>query len=118
MIEAVGDKIIVEEMKRAKSEGGIIIPEMVMEPQRYGKVLSIGPEVTEGIKIGDVVVCHPRGMQSIVLEKKILGVVKADEVYGKLSDDMCETLVTMEIGGVTEGEQIVKPASPIIQPVS
>lgn len=108
MLEAVTDKIVVEEMRRVKSEGGIIIPEMVNEPQRYGKVVSIGPDV-EGMKIGDVIVCHPREMQTVLLEKKIYGVVRHEGIYGKLDEESCKELVTMEISGVSEGEKLVKP---------
>jgi co-chaperonin GroES (HSP10) len=110
MIEALTDKIIVEEMRRVESDGGIIIPEMVGEPQCYGKVLSVGPDVGESIKLGDVLVFHPRGGMAVLMEKKILKVVKEDEVYGKLAPEFCKNLVTMEIGAVSEGEQLVKPA--------
>jgi len=39
MIKAISDKIVVEELKRTVTEGGIIIPDSSGDPQGYGKVL-------------------------------------------------------------------------------
>ena len=63
MIKAVGDKIVVEELKRTKTEGGIILPDSSSDPQGYGKVLSFGEDV-ENLNVGDVIVFHNRGGQA------------------------------------------------------
>ena len=55
MIKALADKVMVQEMKREKSKGGLIIPDSVQEPQAYGTVLSIGEKVESPIQVGDVV---------------------------------------------------------------
>jgi len=84
-LTAVEDKVIVEEINPTQTEGGIIIPEGVKQlPQAYGKVLSAGPSV-EGIKAGDMIMCHPNGGQVIIHEKKICRVLQVNEVYGIVS---------------------------------
>jgi len=83
MIKAIGDKIIVEQMRRVETKGGIIIPDSAGEPQGYGLVKSIGDEV-KNIKIGDVLVFHPRAGMDMLLYKKILKTLKYEEVYGSL----------------------------------
>ena len=108
MIKAIGDKIIVELMRRVQTKGGIIIPDAVGEPQGYGLVQSLGEDV-ENLKIGDVLVFHPRAGMDMLLGKKILKTLKYEEVYGILDEDQREELVTMEIGAVSEGVQKVRP---------
>ena len=68
MIKAVNDKVIVEEMKRTKSEGGIILPAGSGEPQAYGKVLSVGEDV-KNIKEGQLIVFHVHGGQASLMGK-------------------------------------------------
>jgi co-chaperonin GroES (HSP10) len=118
MIRAIGDKIVVEELKRTQSKGGIIFPENAGEPQAYGKVLSIGEDV-ENIKVGDVIVCHPQGGQASLIGKTLLRILMYKEVYGILEDpDTIDSLAEMEIAGSTEGQPTVKEKSNIIHPVS
>lgn len=86
MIKAVSDKIIVEFLKREITSGGIIAPEnALVDPQGYGKVLSIGEEV-QIIKEGDFIVFHPRAGMDMVLDTKILKVLKYEEIYGTIED--------------------------------
>lgn len=86
MIKALSDKIIVEFLKREITKGGIIVPEQaIIDPQGYGKVLSVGEEVTT-IKVGDFIVCHPMGGMDMVFDKKIFKVLKYEEIYGILED--------------------------------
>lgn len=84
-IRAIDDKVIVEELvikDENKTESGIIIPQTVkVEPQKYGKVLSIGDKV-EKVKVGDVVVFHQSGGQAIVINNVIQRVLKEGEIYG------------------------------------
>lgn len=109
MIKAIGDKIIVELMRRVATKGGIIIPDSVGEPQGYGIVISLGEDV-EGIQLKDVLVFHPRAGMDMLLDKRIFKCLKRDEAYGILDEDQREDLVTMEIGAVSKSEQIIKPA--------
>lgn len=86
-IEAVKDKIVVELdiPLESKTESGLFIPEnAVNEPQKYGKVISIGEEVSyrDKLNIGDIISFHGRAGQDIILNRKIFKVLLEGEVYG------------------------------------
>ena len=79
MIEAIGDKVIVKLMRRNQTSGGIILPNNSADPQGYGKILSIGPDVptwdkdqTKNLKIGDIIVFHIRAGMDLLMDKEIL----------------------------------------------
>lgn len=119
MVKAVHDKIVVEILKRTKSEGGIILPENSIDPQSYGKVLSVGEEVPSTIEEDSILVFHNRAGMDMLVGKKILKCLKYEEVYGELTDEEVKNaLVELEISGMTEGEQQVKEKSSLIHPVS
>ena len=83
-IQAINDMIVVEEVIKEEetTDGGIIVPSTIkMEPQKYGKVLSVGEKV-KNVKVGDVIVFHQAGGQAIIAHGKIQRVLKNDEVYG------------------------------------
>ena len=115
MIKAVKDKVVALLMIREKTASGLIIPDGVQEPQAFCKVISVGGEV-KTIKEGDVVVSHMRGGMDVLIDRQIIKVLKEDEIYGLLTDESTlSTLKTMEVTGKTEGQNIVKPVSRIIQ---
>ncbi len=82
-LQGVGDKLIVEVLdKESVSDGGIVLPESVnIEPQFYGKVLSVGKEV-EDIKVDDVIAFHERAGMDLTLNKKKIKCIKYEEIYG------------------------------------
>jgi len=86
-IQAINNMIVVEEViekEESTTSGGIVLPVTVkMEPQKYGKVLSIGSDV-EHISVGDIIVFHQAGGQAIIVNGVIQRVLKMDEVYGIL----------------------------------
>jgi chaperonin GroES len=85
-IKAINDMIIVKEVikEEEKTEAGIFIPSTIkMEPQKYGKVLSVGDQVTK-ILVGDTIVFHPAGGQAVIMNGEIQRVLKENEVYGIL----------------------------------
>jgi co-chaperonin GroES (HSP10) len=87
-IQAINDHVVVEEIIKTedKTDAGIIIPQTVkMEPQKYGRVLSVGEDV-DNIKYDDIVVFHPSGGQAVIINGIILRILKNDEVYGILVD--------------------------------
>lgn len=107
MIQAVGDKIIVEVLKITKTDSGLIIPDTVQPPQGYGRVLSAGEQV-ENIKEGDILMFHIMAGMDIVAEKKVLKCLKYEELYGVLDDK--ELVSKME--PIVIGAPIIeKPAS-------
>ena len=86
-LEAVKDKIVVELdiTLESKTESGLFIPEnAVNEPQKYGKVSSIGEEVSfkDKLNVGDIISFHGRAGQDIILNRKIYKVLLEGEVYG------------------------------------
>ncbi len=85
-IDAINDHVVVQEFSSAEvtTEAGIVIPNTVRtEPQKYGKVLSIGEEV-KNVKVDDIVVFHQSGGQVIMLDGMIQRVLKNEEIYGIL----------------------------------
>lgn len=87
-IQAINNHVVVEELIRSESKtaAGIIIPETIkVEPQKYGKVLSVGEKV-ENIRVDDIIVFHPSGGQAVIIEGVIQRILKNDEIYGVLSD--------------------------------
>ena len=112
MIKAINDHVVVEELKRTKTKGGIILPDKAEDPQGYGKVLSVGEEV-KNTKEGDIIVFHNRGGQAALIGNKFLRILKNNEIYGILEDKQTlEVLVHLHIASEE------KETSNIIQPVS
>lgn len=85
MIDAKRDNVVAEQLIRSKTSSGLIVPSTVNDPQAYGRVLSAGEEVN-CYKKGDIVIFHSNGGQVIVLENKLLRVLKEQEIYGVLVD--------------------------------
>lgn len=113
MINAIEDKIIVSELKRSQTSAGILIPATAVEPQAYGKIISIGHEVEARgqLKVGDIIVYHKMGGQAISMNNQILCCVPYAEIYGTLDDETLfnelEEIKTSPIQGMPEPE--VKP---------
>jgi len=119
MIKAVDDKIVVLLMRRGQSQGGIVIPTNVADPQAYGRVMSKGENVPDTIKVDDILVMHLNAGMDMVMERNLMRTLKYEEVYGVLEDkDFIKNLEEMVITGSTEGHPITKGARPLIQPVS
>ena len=98
MIQAVVDKVVVQEMKLETSKGGLIIPESVQQPQAYGKVLSVGHKVEADIKVGDVLIFHTNGGMAMVVEGKVLRCLMENEIYGVVqSDEVIDALSMCEV---------------------
>jgi co-chaperonin GroES (HSP10) len=116
MIQAVADKIIVEIMRATKTTSGLLLPES-SDPQGYGRVISCGELLSEtNIKEGTILVFHLRAGMDMLMNKRILKVLKYEELYGILEDKEIEdTLDVMKLGGSSEGQQLVQPATRIIQ---
>lgn len=87
ILQGVKDKIIVEILeKENKSEGGIFLPETAqLEPQMYGKVISIGEDVGE-ISVDDVLAFNERAGMDLTFEQKKMKCIKEDEVYAILKE--------------------------------
>ncbi len=105
MIKAIDDKIIATEMKRKKTASGILIPATAMEPQAYGLILSLGSEVPDSLKEGDIIVYPKMGGQAISMGNKILCCVPYSMVYGILDDEVL-------LGELSEIETTIPEQSP------
>jgi|GEM_PF-1402651 len=86
-VKAVKDKIVVEKiMQDTVTEGGIIIPVSVdKDPQSFGKVISVGEEITT-IQPGDIVVFHKNFGMDIMIDRRIMRVLVYNEIFGILED--------------------------------
>lgn len=93
MVDAKGDNVVVKQLIRGRTSSGLIVPTVVNDPQAYGRVMSVGEKV-EYYKEGDIVVFHTNGGMAMILENKVLRVLKQDEIYGILTDE--KTLPTLE----------------------
>jgi len=88
-IIAVADKLVVELMETSNvTPGGLIIPETAQpqEPQRYGKVLSVGVECDKAIQEGDIVMFHASFGMDIIVDEKLMKVLGNTEVYAILRE--------------------------------
>lgn len=99
-------------MVRVKTSGGIVIPDTaVIDPQAYGRVISVGSEVQSlDVAEGDVLTFHIRGGMAAVFKKQAFRIIKYDEVYGKITDsEIIDELDIIKVGIAKE-----KVESPII----
>ncbi len=111
MIKAVADKIIVEYLRMAKTETGLILPDTGQDPQGYGKVLSVGNEV-ENVKEGDILIFHVRAGMDFILDSKVQKCLKSEEVYGIIeNEELVSRLESLTFAGKSEGSNLIKPAS-------
>ena len=88
-IKAINDIVVAEEIikREETTAGGLIVPQTVkVEPQKYGKVLSIGEKV-DNVKVGDIIVFHQSAGQAVLLDGVIQRVLKKDEIYGILQNE-------------------------------
>jgi chaperonin GroES len=83
LMQAIRDKIFVKVLKQEMlTKGGLVIPETVKkEPQKYGIVISLGPDV-KGIQISDTLMFHDRGGQTVIIDDEEYRVLIDNEVYG------------------------------------
>jgi co-chaperonin GroES (HSP10) len=99
MFEAVGEHILVQIFKREKTQGGLVLPSTSSDPQAYGVVLSFGGNIGFIAEKGDYLVFHPRGGMDVLMEKRVMKVLKSNEIYGILTDEkLKEGLVPLTIG--------------------
>lgn len=82
---AIGDHVIGREIIETTSKGGIIIPETAAPttPQLECEVVSVGPDVSDSLKVGDMIYCHQRGGQALMIDGVLYKVLKLGEVYGR-----------------------------------
>lgn len=84
VMKAVKDKVFVKVLKEVEqtTQGGLIVPGTVKkEPQKYGDVLSVGNDVKE-IIIGDQIMFHDRGGQTIMINGEEYRILSENEIYG------------------------------------
>jgi len=88
-IIAVNDHVVVEILQEIEeiTDAGIVIPEgVVKKPQGYGKIISVGSQVTIPLNIDDTIIFHKNGGMDVMLGNKIFKVLKQPEVYAKLEN--------------------------------
>jgi len=106
MIEAAKDKIIMEKLIK-KRQGGILLPNMENSPQSYGRVISIGPDVS-GVEVGDVLTYRNAAAAAIYLKNKHYDVMPFDDIYGKITDD--EIISELDLFG-SNADEMVRPVA-------
>lgn len=88
-IQAVKDKVAVELLNYVEdtTEGGIVIPQTVSQnsSHRFGKVISIGNEVSE-ISSGDIIAFAKFGGQDIIMNNVIIKILCLGEIYGVIKE--------------------------------
>ena len=98
MIKAIVDKVVVQDMKREKSKGGLIIPDSVQDPQSFGVVVSVGEKVEAPINVGDVLVFHNNGGMTMMIDGKFYRVLMENELYGIVeSKEIIDQLSLLEM---------------------
>ena len=114
--------IVVRLLRRNQTTGGIVLPSNSADPQGYGEVLSIGPDIPtwkdqpeKNLEEGTKVVFHIRAGMDMVMEKEILRCLKYNEIYGILTnEEFNDNLEEMTLGGNSEGTPLIQAASKII----
>jgi len=83
-VVAINDHVIVKEIPKQEriTKGGILLPSTAVkeEPNKFGRVISVGEKV-KGISPGDIVVFARFGGQTFVVEDETYIVLKEPEVY-------------------------------------
>jgi len=90
-LQGVKDKIMVKEIQEDQvTEGGIIMPETATQrtPQLTCVVISVGKEVSDEIQKGMTILCHPNAGMAILVDKEIYKVLRAEEIYCTVSQDV------------------------------
>ena len=101
-------------MRRAQTQGGIVIPSNIPDPQAYGRIMSIGEFLVEApIKKGDIIVMHLNAGMDMVMEKSLMRTVKYEEIYGILKDKEFEKNLEEMIIQAQPSEE----SRPLIMPV-
>ena len=87
-VVAVKDKIVVEVLKpKEKTEGGIIIPSTAeRDPQEYGRVISVGEDIT-AIEKGQIILFAKFAGQDMLIDGRSLKVIMYGEIYGILKEE-------------------------------
>lgn len=87
---AVVDKLITKEIaQEVKSDGGIYMPDEVVEKMKKyykGEVISAGEKV-EGINTGDIVFTHPGHGMEIEVDGVLYRMLHIGEVFGIMKDE-------------------------------
>jgi chaperonin GroES len=86
-IQAVKDKIFAKVIKQeTTTKGGLIVPGTVRkDPQKTGKVISVGADV-KTILVNDIIMFHDRGGQVILLDEEEYRILSDSEIYGVVTD--------------------------------
>lgn len=109
MINAKNNHVVVITLARQKTSGGLILPTIAVDPQSYGRIISVGDKV-KSYKEEDIIIFHINGGQVVVLENKMLRVLKEDEVYGVLIDaNTLSTLEEITLGDKSEQTKVTTP---------
>lgn len=89
-VQGVKDKIVARVVEENRTtDGGIVIPDTVTQlPHLSCFVVSVGRDVTEEIKEGNTIYCHRNGGMDILVDGEIIKVLKDDEVYATVSQDV------------------------------
>lgn len=95
-IEPQVDIVIVEPFKeKAKTDGGIIIPETAIKTLNKGRVVSVGERSVEkalDLKKGDIVMYNDVGGTPIFINKKEYLVISHGSIFLRVDDELQETL--------------------------
>ena len=102
-------------MKATVTKSGLLLPDNTAEPQSYGRILTLGEDVVDTISVGTCLVFHPHAGMDMLMDKRVLKVLKYDELYGILDDkEIEEGLEVIVIGAPTAESRIVSPHSNLI----
>jgi chaperonin GroES len=101
-VQAVGHRIAVRIWDPiAGTKGGIVIPETAQERPQVGKVLSVGPQVHCGVKVGDTVVMASYAGADVALNSATVTVVSEDDILMVLTDEPVTPIVDQLLETVT-----------------
>lgn len=89
-VQGVKDKIVAEIVQEDRvTDGGIVVPDTVNQlPHLTCLVVSVGNDVTTEVKKGVTIYCHRNAGMDILVNGKVMKILKDDEVYATVRQDV------------------------------
>lgn len=82
-IQPIGDKVLIERiLEPIQTESGLYIPDDFRDPSQEAKILAVGPECTDTIKVGDIVITAKYVGMQINKGKNTSFLVKEEDILG------------------------------------
>jgi chaperonin GroES len=84
----LGPRVLVRRaVEKDKTEGGIVIPDQAVEKPQQGEIVAVGPEASEVVKAGQIVLFSKYSGTEIKLNGETFLIIHFEDVLGLLTDE-------------------------------